>query len=251
MTTSGSPTPAPVGLAGAPRSAPIADAVDVTVAMITMNEEQAVERVIRDIRRAAPGTEILLVDSSRDATPRIAESLGARVIRQFPPKGYGPAMDLALRSAAGAVVVTLDCDNTYPAERIPELARMVLQGGYDVVDASRLNGKPATMPWPNYLANYGFALLASVLFLRRITDLHSGMRAYRKSVLDRLAYDPHGAALPVELLLRPIARGLRVTAVFIDYRARIGDSTMLPLPSAWGTLKRILRVRFRPGARPA
>jgi glycosyltransferase involved in cell wall biosynthesis len=217
----------------------------VTIAMITLNEERAVEQVIHDIRRAAPAAEILLVDSSRDATPRIAEALGARVIRQFPPKGYGPAMDLALRSASGAVVVTLDCDDTYPAERIPDLARLVLEEGYDLVDASRLRRKPAAMPWLNYLANYGFALLASVLFRRRITDLHSGMRAYRKAMLDRLAYRAEGAALPVELLLRPIKLGMKVKTVFIDYRVRIGASTMLPLPSAWWTLKRILDVRFR------
>ena len=223
---------------------PAAGIPALTVAMITLNEERAVERVIHEIRRAAPDAEILLVDSSRDATPRIAEALGARVIRQFPPKGYGPAMDLALRSAAGAVVVTLDCDDTYPAERIPELAQLVTEEGYDLVDASRLQAKPSAMPWLNYVANYGFALLASILFLRRITDLHSGMRAYRKSMLDHLVYQPQGAALPVELLLRPIKLGLKVKTVFIDYRARIGDSTMLPLPSAWWTLKRILNVRF-------
>ena len=212
--------------------------------MITMNEEQAVGRVIQDIRRIVPEAEILLVDSSKDRTPTIAESLGARVIRQFPPKGYGPAMDLALRSAAGAVVVTMDCDDTYPAERIPELAALVLGDGYDVVDASRLDGKPAAMPWPNYLANYGFALLASVLFGRRITDLHSGMRAYRKSMLDRLSYQAQGAALPVELLLRPIKLGFKVKTVFIDYRERVGVSTMRPLLSAWWTVKRIVNVRF-------
>lgn len=216
-----------------------------TVAMITMNEEKAVTQVIQDIRRVVPEAEILLVDSSKDATPRIAETLGARVIRQFPPKGYGPAMDLALRSAGGAVVVTMDCDNTYPAERIPELARLVLDEGYDVVDASRLRGKPAAMPWLNYLANYGFALLASILFARRITDLHSGMRAYRKSMLEHLHYQAQGAALPVELLLRPIKLGLKVKMVFIDYRTRIGDSTMLPFQSAWWTLRRVLRVRLK------
>ena len=71
-----------------------------TVAMITMNEERAVAKVIHDIRQAAPEAEILVVDSSKDATPKIAEDLGARVIRQFPPCGYGPAMELALRRPA-------------------------------------------------------------------------------------------------------------------------------------------------------
>ena len=148
-----------------------------TVAMITKNEATAVATVIADIKRSVPEAEILIVDSSRDQTAEIAESLGARVIKQFPPRGYGPAMDRALREGTGEVVVTLDCDNTYPAHEIPRLARLVLDDGYDVVDGSRLNGKPRAMPWLNYLANAAFATMASIMFFRRLSDLHSGMRA--------------------------------------------------------------------------
>ncbi len=217
---------------------------NLTVAMITRNEEKAIGKVIGDIRRAVPEAEILVVDSSSDRTAEVAEGLGARVIKQFPPRGYGPAMDTALRSAGGKVVVTLDCDDTYPAEQIPALAGMVLEEGYDIVDGSRLGRKPAAMPWLNYFANFGFALLASVLFLRRVTDLHSGMRAYRKELIDELKYQPVGAALPVELLLRPVKLGKRLKVVFIDYKERIGQTTMRPLQSAWWTLRRILAVRF-------
>jgi len=227
---------------------PLTPGPEVSVAMITMNEEGAVALVIEQIRKASPGVEILIVDSSKDRTAEIAESLGARVIKQFPPRGYGRAMELALRSAAGQVVVTLDCDNTYPAEIIPELAREVLDGRQDIIDASRLEAKPKSMPWINYLANAGFALLASVLFGRRLTDLHSGMRAYRKTMIDELKFDASGPALPVDLLLIPIKLGYNVGNHFISYRDRIGESTMNPLPSAWWTLKRILRTRFAPKA---
>ena len=173
----------------------------------------AVSKVIGDIRQAVPEAEILVVDSSTDRTAEIAQELGARVIKQFPPRGYGPAMDMALRSAGGQVVVTLDCDDTYPAEQIPHLARLVLEDGYDIVDGSRLASKPRAMPWLNYLGNYSFALLASLLLLRRVKDLHSGMRAYRKSLIDELKYQPVGAALPVELLLRPIKMRKRLKVV--------------------------------------
>jgi glycosyltransferase involved in cell wall biosynthesis len=216
----------------------------ITVAMITRNEEKAVAKVIKDIQAAVPGAEILIVDSSADRTAEIAESLGARVIRQFPPRGYGPAMDAALRSGRRDVTVTLDCDDTYPVEFIVPMARMVLEEGYDLVDASRLAGKPAAMPWINYLANWGFGVIASVLFAQRITDLHSGMRAYRKSLIDALKYESNGAALPVELLLRPIRESYKVRSIDIPYRPRIGESTMVPLQSAWWTVKRILRSRF-------
>ena len=74
-----------------------------TVSMITMNEEGAVAKVIHDIRRVAPDAEILLVDSSKAPPAEIAEELGARVIKQFPPQGYGPAMNRAVREAHGDV----------------------------------------------------------------------------------------------------------------------------------------------------
>ncbi len=215
-----------------------------TVSMITMNEAAAVGKVIDDIRRVVPDAEILIVDSSKDETPEIAEEKGARVIRQFPPKGYGPAMEAALRNAGGDVVITLDCDDTYPTEAIPELLRLVEEEGYDIVDGSRLKTKPDAMPWINYLANAGFALMASAFFFKWITDLHSGMRAYRKSLIDGMTFDANGAALPVELLLRPLKEGKKLKVVFIDYHERVGQSTMQPLDSAWWTLKRIMNVRF-------
>jgi len=215
-----------------------------TVAMITKNEEKAVEKVVGDVRAAVPGAEILIVDSSSDRTADIAERLGARVIRQYPPQGYGPAMDKALRSSDREVVVTLDCDDTYPVEFIEPLARMVLEEGWDLVDGSRLAGKPEAMPWINFLANWGFAALASLIFFRQIRDLHSGMRAYRKSIIAGLKYEANGPALPVELLLRPIREGRKVKIVAIPYRPRIGESTMRPLESAWWTWKRIWRSRF-------
>ncbi len=216
----------------------------ISVVMITMNEENAIETVVQDIRKFVPDAEILIVDSSKDRTAEIAESLGVRVIKQFPPRGYGPAMDMALRSGSGDVIVTMDCDNTYPARDIPELARLVLEEGYDLVDGSRLKTKPKAMPWINYLANAGFALIASILFLRWLTDLHSGMRAYRKTLIDNLKYEAKAAALPVELLLRPIRMKYKIKTVFIDYFERVGVSTMRPLESAYWTLRRILTVRF-------
>ena len=99
----------------------------VTVSMITLNEERAVGKVINDIRRVVPDAEIFLVDSSKDRTAEIATELGARVFKQFPPKGYGPAMDRAVRDARGDVVVTLDCDDTYPVEEIPHLVALIEQ----------------------------------------------------------------------------------------------------------------------------
>ena len=174
-----------------------------TVSMITMNEERAVAKVVDDIRRVAPDAEILIVDSSADRTAEIAEEMGCRVIKQFPPRGYGPAMDRAVREASGEVVITLDCDDTYPVDAIPRLVALI-EEGYDLVNTTRTWRRPEAMPLANYLANRVFALGARVLHGLRTTDVHSGMRAYRKSMIDALSWDPHGPALPVDMYVIPL-----------------------------------------------
>lgn len=213
-----------------------------TVSMITMNEEKAVAKVVGDIRRVVPDAEIFIVDSSKDRTAEIAQELGCRVFKQFPPKGYGPAMNRAVRDAQGDVVITLDCDDTYPVEAIPEMMKLI-DDGYDLVDASRLHTRPKAMPFANYLANRLFALTARVLHGIKATDLHSGMRAYRKSMIDAIEWDFNGPALPVDMLVIPFRRGYKVKEIGIEYRERIGASTLQRFKSTVWTFKRLWRAR--------
>lgn len=225
----------------------------ISVAMITLNEQKAVARVIEDICDALHGRdyEIVIVDSSSDATPTIAAAQGARVLRQFPPQGYGRAMNRVLQESEGDVVVTLDCDGTYPAEAIASLADMVLSGECDLVNASRLERRPAAMPLANYFANRLFALAGWLATGVRSTDLHSGMRAYSRRVIQEVAVDPNGPALPVELLLKPALCGFRVREVFIPYGERIGETTLQRWSSTVWTFRRILRLGISRFSSPA
>ena len=213
-----------------------------TVSMITMNEEGAVAKVIRDIQGVVPEAEILLVDSSKDRTAEIAQNMGCRVIKQFPPQGYGPAMNRAVREASGDIVITLDCDDTYPVEVIPKLVALI-EEGYDLVNTTRTWRRPDAMPFANFLANRVFALGARVLHGLKTTDIHSGMRAYRKSMIDAVRWDPQGAALPVDMYVIPFRRGFRVTEIPIDYRERIGTTTLHRFSSTLWTFKRLWRAR--------
>lgn len=213
-----------------------------TVSMITMNEEGAVAKVVRDIRSVAPDAEILLVDSSKDRTAEIAQELGCRVVKQFPPQGYGPAMDRAVREASGDIVITLDCDDTYPVEVIPRLVQLIDEG-YDLVNTTRTWRRPKAMPFANFLANRVFALGARILHGLKTTDVHSGMRAYRKSMIDAVQWNPRGPALPVDMYVIPFRRGYRVVEIPIDYRERIGDTTLHRFSSTLWTFKRLWRAR--------
>jgi glycosyltransferase involved in cell wall biosynthesis len=213
-----------------------------TVSMITMNEEGAIAKVVRDIRGVAPDAEILVVDSSKDRTAEIAQELGCRVIKQFPPQGYGPAMDRAVREASGDVVITLDCDDTYPVEAIPEMMKLIEQG-YDLVNTTRTWKRPKAMPFANFLANRIFALGARVLHGLKTTDVHSGMRAYRKSMIDQVRWEAKGAALPVDMYVIPYKKGFKTAEIPIDYRERIGTTTLHRWSSTLWTFKRLWRAR--------
>lgn len=216
---------------------------DVSVVMITKNEEKAIEKVINDIKKYAPGAEIVIVDSSDDKTPQIAESLGCKVVRQFPPKGYGPAMDRALRSGSGKIIVTLDCDDTYPAEKVPEIVDFINEG-YDLVNASRTYRHPKNMPLFNYLANRSFAFSTWLIHGIKTTDVHSGMRAYRKTMIDGMNFKVDASALPVELLIKPVINGYKFKEINIEYKQRIGETTLDRWNSTKWTFKRIFKLKF-------
>jgi len=228
------------------RRRPVRRPLSLTVGMISMNEAGAVGGVIDDIRGHVPDAEVLLVDSSTDETPKIAEAKGARVVRQFPPRGYGPAMTRLLYSAGTDVIITMDCDGTYPANRIREMHERIERGA-DLVNASRTHHRPRAMPFANYVANRTFAAVAGFVHRYWTTDLHSGMRAYRTSML-RATYAPEkGPALPVELLIVPARHGYRVEDIEIDYFERIGATTLHRWDSTVWTFRRIATAALRGG----
>lgn len=214
-----------------------------SVVMISLNEERAIARVVNDIKRVVPDAEIVVVDSSSDRTAEIATELGCVVVKQFPPKGYGMAMDKALTTASRDIVITLDCDDTYPVESIHTLIEKMNEG-YDLVSGSRLGHRPDAMPFPNYLANMLFGILAGAICGVRSTDVHTGMRAYSKKLIKALPYNPQGPALPVELQVGPAALGFKCYEFFIDYKPRIGESKLEKWSSTVWTIKRLWRWRW-------
>jgi glycosyltransferase involved in cell wall biosynthesis len=213
---------------------------DTAVVMITRNEEGAIGKVVDDILASAPGAEVVVVDGSSDRTPEIARQHGATVVPE-PGGGPAPALVAALRASDRPIIVTIDADDTYPATLIPALVELV-RGGFDIAGTNRLGfGRPPAMPLSNYVANVGFNVLASARSSRRLRDVHTGMRAYRREVIEAFDWDVEGLALPVDLLLWPARDRLRIVEIPIEYRERIGETTLVRWPGTTWTLRRILR----------
>ena len=215
---------------------------DLSVVMGTYNEEAAVATVLEDIERVTDGkAEVVCVDGSTDRTPAIAREHGARVIEQE-PQGYGVAVREALYAASRPVIVTTDCDDTYPMEALDAFLAAV-NDGYDVVSGDRLYHGAAAMPAFNRVGNAAFALLASVLVGERVHDTTTGMRAYTREVVENIEWTEN-TGLSAELLLRPLMRGYEVRELPIEYAERRGETKLDPLQGGAEIAGSILRVCF-------
>jgi len=216
----------------------------VSVILPTMNEELAARKVISDIQHELPDAEIIVIDSSSDKTAEIAKELGCVVLKQFPSKGQDLAMIEGFKIASREIIVTLDCDDTYPVESIKPLLKLIA-AGYDVASASRLGCRPKTMPFSNYVANKLLVWMAWIICGVRSTDIHTGMRAYRRDLFLKFPFCQTGrAALAVELQVGPMCTGYRCAEINITYHSRIGESKLHRLDSTFWTLKRLWRWRW-------
>jgi glycosyltransferase involved in cell wall biosynthesis len=212
---------------------------NVSIVMGTKNEEKAIEKVISDIKNVTSDlAEIIVVDSSSDRTPKIATMFGATVIRQE-PRGYGEAVKLALMSATRNIIITTDCDGTYPMEDIPKFVKLINEG-YDVVSGSRLSKKADNMPIFNKFGNWLFATMTSIFYGISVTDVTTGMRAYRKEVIHSINWTEN-VGLSAELLFRPALKKYKIIEISIDYRERLGETKLNPITGGIGIFKSIMK----------
>ena len=215
---------------------------DLAVVMGTYNEAEAIGTVLEDIETVTDGrAEVVCVDGSSDRTPEIAREHGATVIEQE-PQGYGVAVRAAVLAPERPVVVTTDCDDTYPMERLPNFLEEINDGA-DVVSGDRLYYGADEMPGLNKLGNELFALLASVAMGKRVHDTTTGMRAYRRDLLHKIRWTEN-TGLSAELLMRPLMRGYDVRERAIDYDERKGETKLDPFEGGAAIAKSIVKVAF-------
>jgi glycosyltransferase involved in cell wall biosynthesis len=171
--------------------------------------------------------EVLVVDDgSRDGTAHRAGAVpGVRLIRHPHNAGYGAALKTGFFEAKGDLIGFLDADGTYPPEAFPQLCRVAMNGA-DLVVGSRMSGGDSRMPLTRRVGNVFFAGLLTILGHQRVTDSASGMRVFRKGILERLFPLPDGLNLTPVMSVRAIHEGLRTAEVPIAYRERVGRSKL-------------------------
>ena len=187
----------------------------VDVILPCLDEAEALPGVLRAL---PPGFRALVVDNgSRDGTPDIAESLGARVVYEA-RKGYGAAVHAGLEAATTDVVAFIDADGSLDPAELP--AMVALLDGADLVAGRRRPEGRGAWPWH---ARAGNAAI-SALLRRRGVVVHdiAPIRVVRRTALLDLGIADRAFGYPLELLIRAGAAGWRITEVDVAYRPRTG-----------------------------
>ena len=195
---------------------------------------------------AAVQGEVLIVDSSTDATAQIALAHGARVLR-VPRRGLGQAYIDAVPHIRGRYVLMGDADCTYDFRRLEPFVRG-FRDGYEFVMGSRWKGsiEPGSMPWHHrHLGTPVTTWILNLLYRSHFSDIHCGMRGITRDALVRMGLQSTSWEYASEMVLKSVHMSLRTTEVPVvflkDREGRVSHHKRLgwlsPYQAAWINLR--------------
>ena len=168
----------------------------VTVVLPAYNAAKTLEKTYREIPFDIVDHVILVDDSSSDDTVKVAEQLGIRhLVRHEQNRGYGGNQKSCYNKALeleSDVVVMLHPDYQYTPRLIHSMCYLIANGVYEVVLGSRILGKGALkggMPIYKYIANRGLTLFQNILLNQKLSEYHTGFRAFSAKVLRSIEYN--------------------------------------------------------------
>lgn len=204
---------------GRPRLSPL------VVVIAAFNEAAALGPVLTDMPKLCCGIPVdvlVVVDGATDETAQVAQRHGAYTCVAARNRGQGAALRLGYRLAAesGAdYIVTTDADGQYDNTELERLVRPLVEDRADFVTGSRRLGCEDSDDRVRRLGVRVFALLASLLTWRRITDTSFGFRALRAELAcSVMLSEPQYQSS--ELLVGVLARRARVLEVPMTMRPR-------------------------------
>jgi len=168
----------------------------ITIVLPAYNAEKTLEKTYNEIPFDIVDQVILVDDLSNDQTLETAEKLGIRqIIRHETNLGYGGNQKSCYNKALeldSDIIVMLHPDYQYTPRLIHAMCYVIANGVYDVVLGSRILGRGALkggMPLYKYIANRILTLFQNFLMGQKLSEYHTGFRAFSRHVLKSIRYD--------------------------------------------------------------
>jgi glycosyltransferase involved in cell wall biosynthesis len=210
---------------------PDLEEIDLSVVVPAYNEEGAVGSTVAQINDTLSKLpirfEIIVVDDgSTDGTRREAERTGARVIASTQNDGYGGALKRGIAASHSKLVAILDADGTYPPASLVQMIEIAEAADMVVGDRGPAMRNVSLVRRP---AKWILGALAAFLVGRRIPDINSGLRVFRRESLQKfIPLLPDGFSFTTTITLCMLCTKMRVEYLPISYGKRVGHSKIRP-----------------------
>ncbi len=186
------------------------------------NEAATVKSVVVSFRKAIPEADVYVYDNnSTDDTALLASAAGA-IVRREPRQGKGNVLRSMFRDIDADAYILVDGDDTYPAEAAPEMVRLVLEEGADMVVGDRLSytyAKENRRLFHNFGNNLVRALV-NWLFHGSISDIMTGYRAFSPLFVKSFPILSRGFEIETEMTIHALDKNFVVRNVPVEYRNR-------------------------------
>lgn len=164
----------------------------VIVVMPALNVERTLEKTFTELDRTLIDEVLLSDNASKDGTGALAKKLGITYFKHEVNKGYGGNQKTLYREAlkrGAEIVIMVHPDYQYNPKLASTMAAMVASGVYDCVLGSRFlveNPMKGGMPLYKFIANRFLTLTQNVMYGKRISEYHTGFRAFKREILEKL-----------------------------------------------------------------
>jgi glycosyltransferase involved in cell wall biosynthesis len=192
------------------------------VVLPAYNAAQTLESTYAEIPMDIVDEVVLVDDASVDNTTELGKMLGINhIIRHEKNRGYGGNQKTCYLKALelnADIVIMLHPDYQYTPKLIPAMASMIASNQYDMVLGSRILGKGALkggMPLYKYVANRFLTLVQNILISEKLSEYHTGYRAYNKEILQTVSFENNSEdfVFDNEFISQTVFAGFRIGEV--------------------------------------
>jgi glycosyltransferase involved in cell wall biosynthesis len=227
----------------------------VCVVMPAYNASATLERTVAELPRDIVDDIIVVDDASTDATVEVAKRLSLHVIRHPKNRGYGGNQKTCYAEALsrGAdIVIMVHPDYQYEPRLVSGFAAIIASGVYSIVMGSRILGTGARkggMPLYKYVFNRWLTLVENILLGHKLSEYHSGYRAFSREVLELLPLEENddGFVFDNQMLAQAIYFGREICEVTCPTKYFAEASSIAFWPSVrygFGVLSTSLEYRL-------